>query len=171
MSSTLCSNTATDELLSAYHDLKSLLSLRLGNGNDAADIAQSCFERAFAYSRQQPVQNARALLFRTAENLNIDLARRRQVENRALSYEMTCAGYGACCEQIAMMRQCTGRLMARLRSMPQKRREIFLLVRLHGFTYAEAAEKQQISLSAVEKHMSRAQLDCADLLGELPWMN
>ena len=171
MSSTLCPNIATEELLSAYHDLKNLLSLRLGNGHDAADVAQSCFERALVYSRRQRVRNPRALLFRTAENLNIDLARRRQVENRALQFEMLCAGHSACSEHIVMLRQCTGRLMARLRSMPQKRRETFLLVRLHGCTYAEAAEKQQISVAAVEKHMSRAQLDCADLLDELPWVN
>lgn len=172
MSPTVALSTDADEFLAAYRDLKHSLQMRLGDGSEAADIAQSCFERVYAHARQQPVHNPRALLFRTAENLSIDLARRRQTECRALQSVALGAGVqAACCERMAMLRQCASRLSARLRTMPVKRREIFLLVRLHGYTYAEAAGRLQISVAAVEKHMNRALFDCADLQDELPWVN
>ena len=51
--------------------------------------------------------------------------------------------------------------MALLEDMPRKRRNAFILVRIHGLSYAQTAAHMEISEKAVERHMTRALLDCA----------
>jgi RNA polymerase sigma-70 factor (ECF subfamily) len=43
-----------------------------------------------------------------------------------------------------------------LNQLPPRRREVFTLVKVEGCSYREAAERLQISLSTVEKHMHAA---------------
>jgi RNA polymerase sigma-70 factor (ECF subfamily) len=43
-----------------------------------------------------------------------------------------------------------------LRLLPPRRREVFLLVKIEGYSYREAADYLQISLSTVEKHIHAA---------------
>jgi RNA polymerase sigma-70 factor (ECF subfamily) len=47
--------------------------------------------------------------------------------------------------------------------MPRKRREVFVLVRIYGFSHAEAAVHMNISEAAIEKHVVRAVCDCMGL--------
>ena len=61
-------------------------------------------------------------------------------------------------------RQMAGRqqlelLSRRLHAMPRKRREVFVLVRIYGFSHAEAALHMGISEAAIEKHVVRAVCD------------
>ena len=42
------------------------------------------------------------------------------------------------------------------RQMPPRRRQIFRLIKLDGFTYREVSEQLNISVSTVEKHMHEA---------------
>ena len=51
-------------------------------------------------------------------------------------------------------------LSRRLQAMPRKRREVFVLVRIYGFSHAEAAAHMDISIASVEKHVVRAVCDC-----------
>lgn len=74
----------TDELLAAYTDLCCWLGRRLGNPHEAADVAQSSFERVYTHALEAPITAPRALLFRTAHHLCIDQARRRHSERRLL---------------------------------------------------------------------------------------
>jgi RNA polymerase sigma-70 factor (ECF subfamily) len=54
-------------------------------------------------------------------------------------------------------------LSRRLQAMPRKRREVFVLVRIYGFSHAEAAAHMNISEAAIEKHVVRAVCDCMGL--------
>lgn len=47
--------------------------------------------------------------------------------------------------------------------MPRKRREVFVLVRIYGFSHAEAAAHMNISEASIEKHVVRAVCDCMGL--------
>lgn len=63
-------------------------------------------------------------------------------------------------EQQVVARQQLERLIARLSAMPRKRREAFVLVRIHGYSYAEAAAHMGVSPAAVDQHVVRAVFDC-----------
>lgn len=154
----------TDELIAAYAELRRFLSRRLGNADDAADVAQSSFERAYKYALDVPVASPRALLFRTARSVCIDEARRRQVEARVLgTYSATTAIAAPSTERVVAEREAIARITARLARLPKKRRDVFILVRVYGYTHGEAAAYMGLTIAAVEKHVVRATLDCCDL--------
>jgi len=153
-----------EELLAAYNDLRRFLASRLANPHDAADVAQASFERVYAYGLSATISAPRALLFRTAQNLCIDRGRRRQFEARLLeSFGATLATAAPSAERVAAGCEAITRIAARLARLPRKRCEVFLLVRVYGYSHAEAAERMKLSIAAVEKHVVRAVLDCSDL--------
>lgn len=155
---------AVEELIAAYAELRHFLVHRLRNTDDAADVAQSSFERVYVHALAGSVTAPRALLFHTARALCIDQGRRRQVEARVL--EALCAAAPVTLpsvERTAADRQALARIEARLLCLPQKRRDAFVLVRVYGYTHAEAAAHMELSVAAIEKHVVRATLDCADL--------
>ena len=56
--------------------------------------------------------------------------------------------------------------MEALRTMPEKRRRIFILNRLEGLSYTEIARRTGIGRTAVTKHVARATADIDAALGE-----
>lgn len=157
-------NSLTDELIAAYAELRRFLARRLGNAEDAADVAQSSFERAYKYVLSVPVASPRALLFRTAQNVCIDQSRRRQMEARVLAtYSATTTTASPSTERVVSEREAIARIAAHLARLPRKRREVFTLVRVYGYTHAEVAEHMGLTIPAIEKHVVRATLDCSDL--------
>lgn len=149
-----------------YAELMSFFSRSLRDREAAADVVQESYARVLALqAREVAVRDLRALLFRTGKNIVIDGARRRQAEAQVLQ---TLAVVGAD-EAPSAERQVAGRqqlelLARRLHAMPRKRREVFVLVRIYGFSHAEAAAHMDVSEAAIEKHVVRAVCDCMGLL-------
>ena len=152
-------------MVAYYAELVSFFARSLNSRDAAADVVQESYARVFAMqSRELAVRDLRALLFRTGKNIVIDDARRRAAEARMLE---TLAVVGAD-EAPSAERQVQGRqqlvlLSRRLQAMPRKRREVFVLVRIYGFSHAEAAAHMNISEAAIEKHVVRAVCDCMGL--------
>ncbi len=164
-----------DDLLSHYRDLYRHLAHQLRNPDDAADIAQTSFERAYESGLRktrelgETVESSRGLLFRIAHNLCIDEARRRQVaqtwliEQAPLQADQTAPSS----EQVASQRQIAERVAAVLAALPARRMQVFVLFRAHGLRRAEIAQQLGISEAAVAKHLVRATLDCSHALRNL----
>ena len=151
-----------------YAELLSCFARSLGARDAAADVVQESYARVLAASaRSAAVRDLRALLFRTGRNIVVDDARRRAAEARMLQVlAMVCADEAPSAEREASARQRLQRLAARLAAMPHKRRTVFVLVRIHGFSHAEAAAHLQLSEAAIEKHVVRAVCDCMGLAAE-----
>ncbi|MHC3907390.1 hypothetical protein ACMZ4X_00603 [Achromobacter marplatensis] len=164
-----------DDLLSHYRDLYRHLSYQLRNPDDAADIAQTSFERAYASGLDEArkngpgIESSRGLLFRIAHNLCIDEARRRKVaqtwltEHAPLEAEQTAPSS----EQIVSQRQMAERVAEVLASLPARRMQVFLLYRAYGHSRAEIAQQLGITEAAVAKHLVRGTLDCSRALRNL----
>lgn len=164
-----------DELLSHYRDLCRHLTHQLRNADDAADIAQTSFERAYASGLRktgelgETVESSRGLLFRIAHNLCIDEARRRQTaqawlaEQAPLQAELAAPSP----EQVVSQRQMAERVAAVLAALPARRMQVFVLFRAYGLSRAEIAQQLGISEAAVAKHLVRATLDCSRALRNL----
>lgn len=148
-----------------YAELVRFFARSLQDREAAADVVQESYARVFALqARDVAVRDLRALLFRTGKNIVIDDARRRLAEAHMLqtlalvsaqeapSTERQVAGR----EQLVLLSRC-------LHAMPRKRREVFVLVRIYGFSHAEAAAHMGISEAAIEKHVVRAVCDCMGL--------
>jgi RNA polymerase sigma factor (sigma-70 family) len=162
------------ELLAAYRDLRRHLAHELRNPDDAADIAQSSFERVYSRATasaggMEAIEFPRALLFHTARNLCIDAGRHRQTEQAWLAASTAGQQEAAApsAEQVALQRQLLARVAELLEQLPPRRRDVFVLFKVYGYSREEIAGRLGITEAAVAKHVVRATLDCAGALAEL----
>ena len=130
-------------------------------GADAAeDLAQEAFVRAL---RVDVISNPRALLTALARRAAADQFRRERGRGGARSapqpmeVEEPDAGYLPDQLELVLLQQL-------LRELPPKVREVYLLVRVVGLTYAEAAERCGISVKRVEARMTEAHKRFAALM-------
>ncbi|WP_454690270.1 sigma-70 family RNA polymerase sigma factor [Achromobacter aloeverae] len=148
-----------------YKELSGFFSRSLKDREAAADVVQECYARALAMDTGgMAIENPRALLYRIGKNIVIDRSRRQAAEDRFLASLGVVTDVGTpSAEQHVMWRQRLGALLARLQRMPPKRRDVFILVRIYGYSHAEAAAHLGCTVVAVEKHIVRAVIDCGDL--------
>ena len=146
-----------------YTEAVRFFTRELRDQHAAADLVQESYARILARHGAE-VENFRALLFRTARNLAIDIYRKAKAEERCLE---TLGIIGPDCapspEKTVSARQQLQRLTNLLAVMPPKRREAFVLVRVYGYSHAEAALHMGSTVGAIEKHMVRAVLDLLPL--------
>lgn len=155
--------TLFEELMKGYTDLRRALRRNL-SADDAADIAQSSFEQAWRYAQKNDVISPASLLFSISRHLQIDAARRRKrlVEDAL--------GEGEQLDQIAISeitperqhadRQRVELLSKTLDDLAPRCREAFVLCKIHGMSYDEAAEEMGISLTVVKKYLVHALKEC-----------
>lgn len=146
-----------------YRELLRYFTRSAGDRDVAADLVQSAYTRIYAMQRAGgTVLDARALLYKTARNLAASGATRRQAEQRVLDALSLVAPTSApSAETTAMARQQLGLFLQRLEAMPRKRRDVFILVRIYGYSYREAGEHLGMTETNIERHVMRGVLDCA----------
>lgn len=141
--------------------MERLVSRRVGCRATAADLVQELFLR-FWRRPQVEVEALDTYLLRCAGNIAIDHLRsqgaRERVNDSLLAphQDSHASEPEAALEADSDLR----RIEAALRELPERTRQIFLLNRIHGRTYADIARAMGLSQSAVEKHMMRALEAC-----------
>ncbi|MDN7141912.1 sigma-70 family RNA polymerase sigma factor [Pseudomonas sp. JQ170] len=147
-----------DTLYRTHHGwLRNWLRGRLGNREQAADIAQDTFLRLLVSQRLPERGDGRRFLTQIARNLVIDQWRRQRIEQAYLeSLAARPEPQTPSLETRALVIETLMQIDAMLDSMPAKVREAFLLSQFEGLTYPQIAERLQVSVSAVQKYMVRA---------------
>lgn len=140
-----------------YNELVNFFSRKLRDRDAATDVVQESYVRVLSMESQMAIIDMRALLYRTGKNIAIDAARARQAESRMIdTLNLISSEETPCLERTVVARQGLRQLAARLGAMPRKRREAFVLVRIYGFTHAEAAVHLETTPVSIEKHIVRA---------------
>lgn len=137
--------------------LCAFLRTRGASADDAEDIAQDCMERLLRYQAHSP-EELRMLLYRIARNRLADRGR------GAPAHLPLAAGDGTDeppSSAPGPLRQAeSGQMLALLRQalfkLPDRCREVYLLNRISGMSYAQIARHCGISAGTVEKHIARA---------------
>ncbi len=133
--------------------------------SEAEDVVQTAFTR---YAETSVViENPRAFLYKTCFNIAIDQMRRRQVQLSYVQSVVDCeAGpveeVGP--ERLLDGRQRLGILSRALWAMPGKRRQLLMMSRFDGLSYAEIARRVNLSETVVRKHISNALAGCQQAL-------
>ncbi|MDR0245600.1 MAG: RNA polymerase sigma factor [Burkholderia sp.] len=157
------------DLIGGYQDLRRILSRELGS-EQAADVAQASFERAWRYAQTNEITAPRALLFEIARRIQMDLGRWRRRHGTQTIDDDLDAHPGLCSvvtpERIASDRQMLDRLCQVVDTLPPRCREAFVLHHVHGLTHAQVAEEMHISVKAVEKHIAIALRACRTIIGD-----
>jgi RNA polymerase sigma factor (sigma-70 family) len=131
----------------------------LGSTAPAEDIAQETFVRIWERRESWKLQGSvRGLLLMISRNLSLDEKRRRKTHDRSVASmsgvsrlprpDEHCAG--------AELDRAYARAVALL---PERRREVYLLVRHHGLSHQEVAQTLDLSSQTVANHMRLALID------------
>lgn len=141
------------------------LAQKLGDIETARDIAQGAYLRVLTYAQTQKVDNAQALIFKTAANLAANEFRSRK-RRRAVGAESSSAGdegaldLVACTdpspEDAALSKEKVSATLDAIRALPEQVRRAFVLSRFEGKTYRDIAATLGVSESSVEKYIIAA---------------
>ena len=150
-----------------YQELLNFCSRTLRNRDAAADIVQESYARVLAVQHSgQAVPEPRALLYRTARNLQIDQYRRGEAWHAADAEASTAeidslmAPQATEPEQAASSAQGVNALLAAIDALPLRCREAFILHKFDGLPHSEVAERMGISRKMVEQHIKLAMDAC-----------
>ncbi|AHJ12214.1 sigma factor, ECF subfamily [Sulfurospirillum multivorans DSM 12446] len=132
---------------------------RIPNKDYAQDIVQESYMKAIALQNSQEILNKRALLYKIAKNLMIDKARKNFNLQEVLYEENAYIAKTVEPEEVLLEQDRQKTLMRALQTLPQKRKEAFVLHVLEGYSRDEVSQMMGISIEAVEKHLSRASIE------------
>ena len=159
-----CHSCAVNELKLLLLKLRRLLRSRGNNTDDADDLIQEAFLRLQLYCREHNVEKTEAFLVRTVLNLASDLHRHRMhtalISETLATLQLTEAIPSAVDVLAAQERLL--HMKAGLDRLSPRRREVFVLNRIEGYSFPQIAEQLGITLSAVEKHAAKAALLMTD---------
>ncbi|MDP2699340.1 RNA polymerase sigma factor [Thalassospira sp.] len=125
----------------------------------ADDIVQDTFLRIVTTPSLPEVQYAQSYLYRTAHNLVIDHCRRERILSFVPDPDKVfgmIADDAPSPEQIVWSRQELKMLKKTLDHLPRDLRDVFILARIDGITYAEIGEKLGIPTQTAFSRMVRA---------------
>ena len=149
---------AFKQLFQAYYeDLCRFASGYVSTRAAAKNAVQDVFFNLWQRQHELEDVNIKSYLFRAVRNEALKCREREGV--RARYREEQRPGDGAMSqrpEYYFRLEELDRSIQEGLASLPERRREIFLLSRQHGLTYREIADLLEISIKTVETQMSRA---------------
>lgn len=144
-----------------HHWLCGWLRLKLGNENDAADLAQDTFLRVLAKRQLDELREPRPYLSTIAHGLVVDFFRRRRLEHAYLdAIAQVPEAQVPSAETRAILLETLCRIDAMLDCMKPIVRQAFLMSQLEGLTYAEIAERLKVTKRTVGNYMTTALEQC-----------
>ena len=132
---------------------------------DPEDVVQQVFVQFAALDDFKRIENPRAFLYRAAQNIVINS---RQRDATAAKYRKTTLQENLeqkksddiSPEHVLLERETYNVVEQAIRGLPERRRQLLLLHRLHGLSYAEIARQTGLSESAVKKHVALGVAAC-----------
>jgi RNA polymerase sigma-70 factor, ECF subfamily len=163
---------AFERLVTRHSDVVLRVAARIVGEDDAADVAQDSFLRAFhrlaAFRGEAPF---RTWLLRIAHNSALDALARRRRERPLDDLDPETEAYRAEREQqIGLpaqrleVKERKERLETKLRLLSPAHRAVLVLRELEGLTYEEIAEVTDSPLGSVKGRLHRARRELIDLL-------
>ena len=149
-------------LYSNHHGwLQGWLRRKLGCPHNAADLAQDTFVRVLGKKEPVAAAEPRAYLATIANGLVVDFHRRRALER---AYLETLAALpepqSPSLEERAIVLEALSAIDAMLDGMKPAIRQAFILSQLEGLTYAQIAQRLQVTVRTVNNYMLKALEHC-----------
>jgi RNA polymerase sigma-70 factor (ECF subfamily) len=145
--------------------LQGWLRGRLGNQHQAADLAQDTFLRLLVSRRLPQAEQGRGFLLQIARNLVIDQWRRQRIEQ---AYLHTLASVEEpvliTLEERAVIIETLVRIDRMLDTLASNVRAALLMSQFEGLNYQQISERLGVSLSSVQKYMTRAIQACYEVM-------
>jgi len=143
--------------------------IRMGvAAQDADDVVQEAFVRLESYARKQEVRSQEAFLVTAAMNVSRDQARHRArvIVDSEDTTIVNLADTAPQPEERLASQERLRRIGSGLQRLDPQTRRCLLAKRLDGLTAAQIAEREGLSVAAVEKRMARALLFLTQWMGD-----
>lgn len=160
-------------ILKAFQDneaaIRRFLGRYLSSAQDIDDSLQETFLKGFAAETKTEIAAPRAFLFTIAKNVALYEIRKRRkyavdyIEDSGGAELLSDKDQPEAGDDIDGRRKLAVLAMAVATLSPQRRRA-FLMRRVEGLRYKQIANRMDISVSAVEKHVAAALAECNEYL-------
>lgn len=165
---TLTNLQADIDMLYLAHQqtLVNLLRRMVGCHQTAEDLAQEAYLKVSGAAKTQTITYPQPFLYQTAKNLALDYLRKQKVRAKNIDEQTDDLDYQQIADQAPTPDQATqtgqelDELLSILAQQPERRREMLILNKIHGWKYAEIADHFGVSKSAVEKNIRIALAHC-----------
>jgi RNA polymerase sigma-70 factor, ECF subfamily len=158
-----------------YADLCAYAQTILGNKDVSEEIVQDIFVKLWEIRESINIKSSlKGYLFRTVHNYCLNQieswkVKEQYINNTSLAYynnihNIPFSGDYPIANLITQ--ELTKQIKDSVEALPDQCREVFLLIRIKGLSYSEAAEKLNISVNTVKTQMSRAVAKLKDQLKE-----
>jgi RNA polymerase sigma-70 factor (ECF subfamily) len=157
-------------LYSQHHSwLQRWLRVKLGNANDADDLAQDTFTRILGRADLGALHEPRAFLTTVAKGVLVNWYQRQALERAYLEALAVLPEPTAISpEQRMLILETLHDIDAMLDALPPKVRQAFLMAQLDGMGYADIAAHLGLSLIAIKRYMKQAFLQCLLAMEDVP---
>ena len=141
----------------AFASVRAALMRRGRTTHDADDLVQEAWVRLAGYEIDHEVIQPEALLMRIALNLSIDTYRACATRGDEVQLEeVVLIDATPSAEAVVLSRERMARMSICLGRLTDKTRDIFAAHRIEGLSYEEIAQRHELSISTVEKHIAKA---------------
>ena len=136
----------------------------LDDRDAAEDVVQEVFVRLWEHRKTWGLEGSvLGLLFRMTRNLSLDESRQLETRQRAAKNAQR-PKQPSCPAQSIQDNEIGSAIQAALEKLPERRREVFVLVRQHGLSYREAADALDIAPQTIANHLQMALADLRESL-------
>lgn len=143
--------------------LRKTRAVLIGRGialDDAEDLVHDAFIRVDGYEKTHIVLSRQAVMIKTALNISIDRQRHeRRAPFASSTATMEIADAQPRPDEVALARTRLRRASEGLAQLNEKTRRILLNRRLDDLSVAQIAEREGMTVAAVEKQIARATLN------------
>jgi RNA polymerase sigma-70 factor (ECF subfamily) len=156
-----------EDLVARYRaPLRSYFRKRVDNPADIDDLVQELFLRLLDRSGETDLANPDGYIFQAAANLLRDRSRRNRTKDRFVveSKNGEDRFEEISPERVLLGKDAIERVQNALLALPERTRTVFVLHRFEHLKYREIADRLEISISSVEKHMASALTQIASRL-------
>lgn len=137
------------------------LRRRLGDSFTAADLVQDTFVSILSTGAAAEVREPRPFLATIARRLLAHRHRRQLLEASYLEALATLSETSSPSPEARLLAlEALQELDRALDGLPSRAKEAFLLVHLEGLSYAQIADRLQVSASSVKQYIGRANRQC-----------
>lgn len=138
-----------------YESIRSFAYYKTGDVDLADDIVQEVFLKIWTNRNEVKDDTVKSLLYTIAANIIKNHFKHQKV---VYNFQKNDQPNEVSDETDANLRQeeLNRKLQDTLAEIPEKSREVFLMNRIEGLTYADIADRLGLSVKAIEKRMSEA---------------
>ena len=149
--------------------LRGFISRFMITAHEIDDVSQETFLRAYKAEMTTAVDQPKAYLFRTAKNLMLNEFGKKA--RKVTDYIEDVGSFDGLqdsesLEDNVMAQQRLGIYCEAMASLPEQCRRVMLMKKVYGLPTKEVARRLGISISTVEKHMTKGLKDCNAVLTE-----